>query len=136
MSEIDDIMAAAVGTVTAAVPELTGYPHIVPKIVAPAVMAFPADRVSYGESFDDDGTLWFTLRLYVSREDLLGAQTSLNAYISRTGARSAIAALRASPRLGGVVADARVVEAANYGDWPVGQTTYLGVELRIQAMLG
>jgi hypothetical protein len=136
MSEIDDILSAAIATVTATVPELHGYDKIVPKIQVPAVMAFPPDRVTYGETFDDEGTMLFVLRLYVTRAQDGSDQVLLNAYISREGQQSVVAALRASPRLGGAVADARVVEAANYGDYPVSQITYLGVELRIQAMLG
>lgn len=135
-SEVDGILKAAIDTAVAAVTELQGYERIVNTIKVPAIMAFPPDRLSYGETFDDAGEMLFVLRLYTSREVFADAQEALNAYISRTGPRSVVAALRANPRLGGVVADARVVEAANYGNWPVGQTTYLGVELRIQAMLG
>jgi hypothetical protein len=135
-SEVGSILAAAVATVTSAVPELQGYDRVVPTIQVPAVMAFPPDRVSYGETFDGDGTMLFVLRLFVQRAQDGSDQQKLNGYISRDGPSSVVAAIRDNPRLGGVVADVHVVEAANYGNWPVGQLTYLGVELRVQAMLG
>lgn len=134
-SEIDSIMVAAVNTVKAAVPELTAYAHVVPNVTLPAIMAYPPDEVTYGETFDDDATMLFVLRLYVSQRQDGKDQEQLNGYISRDGAKSVVAAIRDDPRLGGAVADARVVQAANYGNWPVGSVTYLGVELRIQAML-
>lgn len=134
-SEIDDVLQAQVNTIKAAVAELNAYPHVVPNVTVPAVMAFPPDEVDYGETFDDAGRMLNVVRIYVAQRQDGTDQARLNEYISRTGAKSVIAALRASPRLGGVVADTRVVQAANYGNWPVGSVTYLGVELRIETML-
>jgi hypothetical protein len=135
VAEINDVMAAAVNVVKAAVPELNAYPRVVPTITLPAVVAYPPDEISYGDTFDDGGTMLFVLRLYVAQRGDGSDQTRLNEYISRDGARSVVQAIKDNPRLGGVVADARVVQAANYGNWPVGNVTHLGVELRIAAML-
>lgn len=134
-SEIDDILVAAIGTIKSAVPELNAYEHVVPTIVVPAVVAYPPDEITYSETFDDDATMLFVVRLYVAQRQDGKDQQQLNTYLSRDGDRSVVAALRDNPRLGGAVADAQVVQAANYGNWPVGQTAYLGVELRIRAML-
>lgn len=139
-NEIDAIMGASIDIVTAAVPSLSGYKHVVPALVLPAIMAFPPDEFTYGDTFDGglsgNATLLYVLRLYVSRTQDGNDQMQLNTYISRTGAESVIAALEANPRLGGTCADAQVIQAANYGNWPVGSQTYLGVELRIRVLLG
>jgi hypothetical protein len=122
--------------VTEAVPELTGYAYVAPTIKVPAVIAYPPDRFSYGDTFDGDGAVLYTIRLYVAREQTGGDTRKLNAYISRSGAQSVIEALREHPRLQGAVDDVTVVEATNYGNWPIGQTVYLGCEIRLQAMMG
>ena len=134
-NEINNVLEGAITTVTTAVPALHGYMHVVPSVVLPAVMAYPPDAIEYGETFDDGATMLFVLRLYVAQRQDGSDQHQLNEYISRDGQDSVVTVIRENPRLGGVVADARVVQAANYGNWPVGSITYLGVELRIQAML-
>jgi hypothetical protein len=134
-NEIDALMDGVISTITAAVPELHGYAHVVPTVVMPAVMAYPPDDITYNETFDDGATVLFVVRLYVSQRQDGTDQQQLNAYLSRTGDKSVVDAIREHPTLQNAAADARVVGAANYGNWPIGPTTYLGVELRIQAML-
>lgn len=135
MSEIDAVLNATAEQVKAAIPALNTYPYAVAGITAPAMMVFPPDRLPYGETFGDAATMWYTVRLLVARKQDGSDQAQLNGYMSRAGAESVRAAIEADPTLGGVVADVRVVEATNYGNWPVGSTTYLGFELRLQAML-
>jgi hypothetical protein len=120
-SEIDAVMSGVVQTVKAEVPELNVYPHVVPNVVMPALMTYPPDEITYGETFDDGATMLFVVRIYVPQK--------------QDGTKSVVQAISEHPTLGGAVADARVVSAANYGNWPIGPTTYLGVELRIQAVL-
>jgi hypothetical protein len=134
-SEVARILSATVATVTAAVPSLNGYDAILPKIVAPAAMAFPPDEMNYHDSMSGDATMLYVLRIYVDRTQDGSDQSLLNDYISRNGPASVIAALEANPSLSGEVADAEVIQAANYGTWPIGQISYLGVELRIKALL-
>jgi hypothetical protein len=134
-SEIDAVMSGVVQTVKAEVPELNVYPHVVPNVVMPALMTYPPDEITYGETFDDGATMLFVVRIYVPQKQDGTDQAQLNHYISRTGPKSVVQAISEHPTLGGAVADARVVSAANYGNWPIGPTTYLGVELRIQAVL-
>lgn len=135
-NEIDTMMEALTTTVKAAVPELNVYPRVVANIVFPALVAYPPDEIGYGQTFDDDEDVLFVVRLYVTQKQNGDDQKQLNRYISRNGPTSVVQVLRENPRLGGAVADVRVVQAANYGNWPVGSLTYLGVELRIAAMLG
>lgn len=135
MAEIDDVLAGTISTITGAIPSLHGYAYVVPAIQLPAVMAFPPDELDYADTFSDDATMLYTVRLYVQRTQDGSDQAQLNAYISRNGAQSVHAAVRANPTLGGIVADAMIKAAVNYGNFPVSQNTYLGVELRIQAML-
>jgi hypothetical protein len=134
-NEIDTLLEATVNTIKAGVPELNVYPRVVPSIVLPALMAYPPDEVGYAETFDDEATVLFVLRLYVQQQQNGNDQKALNRYISRDGDKSVVKVLRDNPRVGGAAADVRVVQAANYGNWPVGSVTYLGVELRISAML-
>lgn len=138
-NEIDLILSASIDVVTAACPSLHGYKHVVPQIALPAVMAFPPDEFNYGDGFSDDrggdATLLYCLRLYVQRTQDGADQQQLNTYLSRRGVESVIAALEANPRLNGTCGDAQVLQAANYGNWPVGSQTYLGVELRIRALM-
>ena len=138
-NEIDLIMSASIDVVVAACPSLHGYKHVVPQVTLPAVMAFPPDEFNYGDSFGgadaSDATLLYCLRLYVQRTQDGSDQQQLNTYLSRSGTESVIAALEANPRLNGACADVQVMQAANYGNWPVGSQTYLGVELRIRALM-
>lgn len=135
MSEVADILTATAEQIKAAIPSLNVYDHVIGTIQSPALMVFPPNRLPYGESFNGDGTMWYSVRLFVERRQSGEDQDALNTYISRTGPSSVIEALEGEPTLGGKVADVRVVEAAEYGNWPVGSKTYLGVELRLQAML-
>lgn len=134
-SEIDEVLEAFIATVKASVPELNGYAHVVPSVTLPAIMAYPPDEINYGETFDDSGTMLFVGRIYVQQRQDGNDQKQLNTYLSRDGAKSVYAAIRDNPRLGGAVADARIVQATNFGNWPVGSVTYLGVEIRVIAML-
>lgn len=137
MTDINDVFDAAIQVVTDAVPELHGYSVVVQKLETPAIMAFPVDRIEYQQTMmGDEADLWFTFRLFVDRKTNGDDQRLLNTYISPTGSNSVIKAIKDSPRLGGVVADAAVVESSNYGNWPVGTVTYLGVEIRVRAMIG
>ena len=138
-NEIDLILSASIDVVLAACPSLHGYKHVVPQVVLPAVMAFPPDEFNYGDSFNGagagDATLLYCLRIYVQRTQDGSDQQQLNTYISRAGAESVIAAIESEPRLNGTCADAQIMQAANYGNWPVGSQTYLGVELRVRALM-
>jgi len=138
-NEIDLILGASIDVVTAACPSLHGYKHVMPQVTLPAVMAFPLDEFNYGDSFSgdlsSDATLLYVLRLYVQRTQDGSDQMQLNTYLSRSGPESVIAALEQHPRLNGTCADAQVLQAANYGNWPIGSQTYLGVELRIKVLM-
>lgn len=134
-NEIDSIMEAVTAIIKDKVPELNVYPFVVPGITVPAAMANPPDEVTYGETFDDDGTILFVVRLYVTQRQDGGDQRRINQYISRDDPKSVVKAIQENPTLNDTVADAQVVQAVNYGNWPVGSTTYTGVELRIKAML-
>lgn len=135
MSVIDGVLTAVVNTVKDAVPILNAYDKVLVQITAPAIIAFSPDRVPYDETFDGDTTMWFVLRLLVTRTQDGSDQAQLNAFISPRGVNSVVGALKASPNLGGAVDDLQVIEAVNYGNWPHGGKTYLGVELRVKAML-
>jgi hypothetical protein len=135
-NEVDAVLAASIDVVLAGVPELHGYKHVVPTIVVPAILAFPPDEFTYGDSFNNqDSTLLYVLRLYVQRTQNGDDQRQLHGYISRDGPTSILAAIEADPRLRGTCADAQVIQAVNVGNWPVGSQTYLGCELRVRVLM-
>jgi hypothetical protein len=140
------IRKQSVALVNAALPELTPYPYVVSDITVPCIMAFPPDSIMAGQSqagpgevFDfgafDVGrtTVTLTLRIYVSRTQGAGDQDALDAYVSPDGDKSIWQIFDRNPTLDGACAVCHVTEIRNYGNWPVGAQTFLGVEIVLAA---
>lgn len=136
----------SVRIVSEAIPELTPYKNVLTTFNVPAVMAFPPDSVRPGlsmvgnndtfdmGSFDVGSTaVVFTLRVYVSRTQGPGDQEALDAYVSPDGDKSIIQVFDMNPTLDGACSNCHVTEVRNYGNWPVGSTTYLGAEIVLTA---
>ena len=134
----------SVALVHAALPELTPYPYVVSVIDAPCVMAFPPDSILagqsqagpdlFGDTFDvGRTTIALTLRIYVPRTQGAGDQDMLDRYVSPDGDKSIWRIFDTNPTLNGACAVCHVTEIRNYGNWPVGASTYLGVEIVLMA---
>lgn len=135
----------SVALVALTFPELTPYPYVVSDIVVPCIMAFPPDSIVAGQSqagssfFDETvfdvgrTTVTLTLRIYVSRTQGPGDQDALDAYVSPDGDKSIWQVFDRNPTLSGACAVCHVTEVRNYGNWPVGAQTYLGVEIVLMA---
>lgn len=114
-----------------------GYePDAVPEPV------FCAGEVEIDPNFVFGGAYDMTVvcRLYVSRADDKAGQQLLDAYLSKTGSKSVVAALRAargapgSPALGGVADDLNVTAINGYRLYQVGETQFFGAELRVRVI--
>lgn len=135
----------SVEIVNAAIPELTPYDHVISNADVPCVMAFPPDLIRGGQTqagpdvftmggFDAGRTVvTFVLRIYASRTQGPGDQDALDAYVSPDGAQSIWQVFDRNPTLDGACSYCHVVEVRNYGNWPVGAATYLGVEIVLVA---
>jgi hypothetical protein len=136
----------SVELVTTAFPELQGYSHVITNFNVPCVMAFPPDSIRSGQtlagpadtfdlgSFDTGRTLVsFTLRIYISRTQGPGDQEALDAYVSPDGEKSIWQVFDRNPTLDGACDSCHVVEVRNYGNWPVGASTFMGVEIVLNA---
>jgi len=141
----------SVEIVHAKLPELTAYPNVITNFEVPCVMAFPPDSIRAGQTmaggpgggpgevfdfgtFDVGRTLVvFTIRIYVSRTQGAGDQNTLDAYVSPDGDKSVWKIFDMNPTLDGACNNCQVVEVRNYGNWPVGSVTYLGVEIVLTA---
>jgi hypothetical protein len=131
-----------------ALPELAAYSNVVTNFTPPCVMAFPPDSIRAGQSMVNPGPgdvfdmgtvdvgrtlVTFTLRIYVSRTQGAGDQDLLDAYISPDGAKSIWQVFDRNPTLDDTCNVCQVTEVRNYGNWPIGSTTYLGVEIVLSA---
>lgn len=102
-------------------------------VMVPAAVVVPADPfASYDVAMGGVHDLLFTVALVVSKAWDRTAQDALDSYIDSTGAKSVFAALEADPTLGGVVADATLRTAGNYGLITWGERQYLGCEFLVE----
>lgn len=86
--------------------------------------------LTYGRGIDKYN---FIIRVLVSRSNLRSAQDALDAYLAPTGASSIKVAVEAGGgTLGGTVDVCRVTGFNGYGQYVVGDTTYLGAELPVE----
>jgi hypothetical protein len=134
-SPIQDLRRKIIDIVTTQLPELHGYPKVVPNVTVPAVMCFPPDMVNPNETMDGGASTTLPIRLYVDRQQDGTEQDALDAYISPSGPKSIFAIFDANPTLDHTVADCRAMGASGYGNWPVGSITYIGVEIQLNIML-
>ena len=129
--DIKAIRAKIVDLICARFPELQPYARAEPakKIQTPAAMAYPIDRVTYDETFDEGATIVMPVRLYLTQEPSAVDQDALDDYITPRGPKSVPQYMhRNHPTLDDLVMDARIREARNYGLWPVAQVSFLGIE--------
>jgi hypothetical protein len=136
----------ALGVVLAAIPAqtlsdgstktLTVYPELPGQIVPPAAVIAPGDGtlLTYRTSnFSHDLSL--TVTVFVQRGQNRSTDEQLSGFISIAGDQSVYAAVDANSTLGGVVDDARVTQARNWGVWTFGEITYLGVIFDVEVLL-
>lgn len=136
----------ALGAVLAAMPAqvlpdgstktVTVYPEMPGQIIAPAAVIAPGDGtlLTYRTSnFSHDLNL--TVTLFVQRGQNRSTDEQLSGFISVTGDQSVYAAVDADSTLGGVVDDARVTLARNWGVFTWGEVSYLGVVFDVAVLL-
>ena len=136
----------ALGTVLAAMPPqvltdgstktITVYPEMPGQIIAPAAVIAPGDGtlLNYRSSnFSHDLSL--TVTLFVQRGQNRSTDEQLSGFISVSGDQSIYAAVDADSTLGGVVDDARVTLARNWGVYTWGEISYLGVVFDVEVLL-
>lgn len=98
----------------------------------PVAMVLP-DRIDYDLNANRGAdTFTFTVSLLVGRADERSAQDKMDGYI--VGPKSVKAAIEADRTLGGAANTCRVTEMRNYGQVPVGESLYLGVEFEVEVV--
>jgi hypothetical protein len=121
VSEIGDIRDALVGAITV-VPGLNGVTRMASAMPPAAVVEFFG--ADYHDASMGEPLYTFTVTVLVSTNDLVAAQTQLDAYISRDGLRSALEQAE--------VGDATVSAAGPYRRFEEGGMAFLGSVLRVQ----
>ena len=119
------------------IPGLRCHDTVPDSVMPPAVVVRPSPEqfATYDVALGGVRNLLFEVTLVVSKAWDRTAQDTLDSYIDPTGANSVYAAMEAGPTLGGIVADAYVRSASNYGMITWGTTAYLGCDFLVEVMV-
>jgi hypothetical protein len=94
----------------------------------PVAIVFPIS-VNYDDTFQRGmQTYTFSVQVIVGRVSERSGQSSIDAYISSTGASSIKLAIESNKTLSGKAFDLRVTDMRNYGELLVGEVNYLSAE--------
>ncbi len=137
MTDYDDVKVALGNTLTAAVDGLRVYPRLLGQINPPAAVITPntGPFLTYGTTFDGGDDLDLAITLLVARGDDRTADEKLGAYIARSGSRSILAAVAGDRTLGGLVNEAWVTGAQDWGVITVADVAYLGCVFPVKVLL-
>lgn len=126
----------ALGTTLNTIPGLTVYKFIPGQIMVPAAVIAPGTGsfLTYRTS-NVSHDLDLTVTVFVQRGQDRSADELLSEFISDSGDMSVYAAVDADSTLGGVVDDARVVQAQDWGVFTYGELSYLGVVFLVEVLL-
>lgn len=111
--EVREALAATVRPL----PGLLSSTAKVPEKYAPTcayVGPAPGDFINFRPDLDDDVDYHLVVTLVVQGTDIAAAQTTMDAYLVKSGPMSVIAAINAGGNLGGIVSSARCNVARNY----------------------
>ncbi len=127
MTDLATARSALAATLTRNIPGLHAAAHFLQVNTPAAVIEF--DDVDYHDTMDY-GTVWtFKVTVLVSANDVVAAQTALDAYLSPDSIR---AALEDDPTLDGEVEDTTVLKADGYQQYDAAGETFLGVRFAVE----
>lgn len=124
-----------VGTRLKTIDGLKVYDKIEGRVATPAAVVEPGDPAITFDEAMGRGLDAYRLRVVLLLAFQADTHTSdaLDAYIAPSGAGSVKAAIEGDRTLGSTVADCRVVDATNYGEYSFGGQSYVGVTFNIEA---
>lgn len=114
----------ALATAIANVSGLRVYP-VIPGVINPPVAVVRRSRTDIGTEFNGGDTSTFVVGLYLSATDVGASQSAMDAYLSRAGSSSVVAALRADSTLGGACRSLTVSTVEEYGLTELSGVQYL-----------
>lgn len=134
LTEVREALAAAL--VAAEIPGLTVYPFMPDLITAPAAAVTPApgDFLTYSTSYDSHD-LTLDVNVFVQRGQPQSSSEQLDSFLDEDGATSIVAAVKADQTLGGVVDNATVTGARNWGIYDFGNVSYLAAVITVEILL-
>lgn len=126
----------ALGTVLETIDGLRAYPRLTGQINCPAAVIAPGPGtfLTYRTS-NVSHDLDLVVTVLVQRGTDRTADEQLGGYIADSGPLSIYAAVNTNSTLGGVVDDAWVVSASDWGTFVVGEVSYLGCNFAVQVLL-
>lgn len=131
LERLTGVVGPAETTVTVTVyPRLPGQINVPAAVITPGTGSFITYRTS---NVSHDLTLDVTL--FVQRGQDRSATDLLDYFLADIGDLSVYAAVDADSTLGGVVDDARVVDARDWGVFTFGEISYLGVVFSVEVLL-
>lgn len=106
-------------------------------INVPALVITPAegDFLTYKTSFEGSPNLTLLVTLFLQRGQDRSTNDLLDQFAADTGAKSVFAAVEADQDLGGVVTQAYVTTAGNFGSFTFAGAEYLGCTFTVEIML-
>lgn len=133
LTEVCQALADTLATIDG----LNTYAFWAGTIVEPAAVVVPASGpfIDYRVDLSGSVDMQLVIGLFVNGAPPQTGAERLNAFLADAGASSVYAAVRADPTLGGVVSDAAVQLAQDYGTRDYAGTPYLGCDLAVQVML-
>jgi hypothetical protein len=136
-SRLTEVREALAATLTAAeIPGLTVYSFMPDLITAPAAAVTPApgDFLNYDTSFDSHD-LTLNVNIFVQRGQPQSSSEQLDSFLDEDGPTSIVAAVKADQTLGGVVDNATVTGARNWGIYDFGKVSYLAAVVTVEILL-
>jgi len=127
---------AALGAACSGITGLQTWPDIPGQIVAPAWV--PGEvTIDYDRTFRGGQAAGLTEmvvkgRLYASRADTPGGQSTLDGFLTPSGAKSVKAAIEADLTLAGTVRTLRVERVHSYAVYTVAGTDYYGAQYDVR----
>lgn len=135
MPSLTQVRTGLITTITTAVPELIGYATVPEVTQVPAVIVRP-EKVDYMIGMGACQQWTYAVYVLVARTSSTVNQDQLDAYISATGAKSVVAALRATPGLGLSGVDATVESMEKYGgEWETARIPHIGAQLNVGVLI-
>ena len=131
MATVEDVRTA----IATALTDIPGL-HVQAKMqqVNPPCAVVEFDHIDYHDLMDPASSVWhMTVTVLVSTNDVVAAQTALDAYLSPDGDGSIREALEADPTLDSVVEDVIVRTAQEYQAVQIGGESFVAVVFDVEA---
>lgn len=133
LTQVRQALAAVLGTVDG----LNPYAFRAGTIVEPAAVVTPApgEFLNFKPTLATAVDMRLLVGLFVSAASDEAGSTNLDAFLADSGPSSIYAALAADSTLGGLVDDASLTAAQDYGTYSYNSVDYYGCEFLVEVML-